>query len=479
MSQLNEDILRHIIPYLSLETLDRINAAHHVFFDAWMKARYESLTFVTSNERLLAHLVDRRVARYVKRVSIRPWLIRLPAIRLSLWVNIHEILDSDYIEKENQQRLRKCLQKDIDLVVSAFDAMRDIKEYDICWDENSGYHPELYKAFFTPILRKWTRHLVKLTIKVPPRFLGSLASVRLINLETLEYHICTGELPSGEIDHIHNGFLVFVNNLKDSLECISFVSTHTSRNLDITRIYRSLGPFPKLRSISLSCPFDGSHLSDPSVFVQFLEKHRYTLNSISLLTSRPTTHSTPGPEYINWIQDILTSVHSPFPGLRSLALALRPLKAPLTNVSNFLKMHMSTLDSLILADRALEFYEFAALMITHCSRFDLAGLRHLRIKLNNFCPDILYYLASEVPGLTRLDIECISIKSHRIDNTHGTDFEAFSREIIAKKHLLVNWELQSMAIGPPGHDWARYVERALVECMPNLMIANYTSRVDF
>ena len=29
-----------------------------------------------------------------------------------------------------------------------------------------------------------------------------------------------------------------------------------------------------------------------------------------------------------------------------------------------------------------------------------------------------------------------------------------------------------MAIGPKAQDWVQYIERALVECMPNLRIAN-------
>ena len=381
------------------------------------------------------------MTRYVKRVVIRPWVINPPGINhrrfiQSFWININEIFDSNYIEKERERRLRKCLQKDIELVVSAFDAMRNIKEYVIDWDEDSGHHPGLYKAFFTPILQKWSRHLVKLTIKVPPQFLKSLASVRLINLETLQYHFCTGDLPSKEIDDIHNGFLVFVNNLKDSLACISFISTYTSLNLDITRIYKSLGPFPKLSSISLSIPFDGGHLSDPSVFVQFLEKHRSTLKNMSLLTSRLTVHSMPSdPECIIWIQKILISIHTPFPRLRSLALALRPLRAPLISASNFLKMHMVSLDSLILADRALEYHELTTLMSADSGRLDLTGLRHLRIKVDSFCPDILYHLASEMPGLTRLDIECTSIRSQRV-YTNRTKFVSYQLPPIFRYYCL-------------------------------------------
>ena len=213
-----------------------------------------------------------------------------------------------------------------------------------------------------------------------------------------------------DINHIHDGFVVFVNNLKDSLEYISFISTHTSLNLDISRIYGSLGLFPKLRSISLSVPFDGAHLSDPLAFVGFLEKHRSTLKDINVLTSRCMVHYSPGdPKSKHWIQNILTSVNDPFPLLQSLALAMRPLRAPLTNVSVFLDKHSSTLDSLILADRALDLYELKFLLKPASGPLDLKGLRHLRVKLANFSPSILYYLASKMPGLTCLDIECSSL----------------------------------------------------------------------
>ena len=370
------------------------------------------------------HKSDPDVAKYVKRVVIRPWFIN-PPVAQNIWTNIHEIFDSEYIRKETEQQLQKCLRKDIALIVSALNAMENIKEYFIEWNEENNYHPELYKACSTPVLQKWMGQLTKLTIKVPPQLLKSLqvAAVRLRNLESLEYHFCTGQMSPQDIYNIHDGFLVFVNNLKDSLEHLSFISTHTSHNLDITLIYKWLGPFPKLRSISLSVPFDGAHLSDPSTFVQFLENHRSTLKVISVLTSRCTVHSTPSnPESINWIQKILTSINSPFPRLRSLALALRPLRAPLTNVSDFLEMHMSTLDSLILTDRAFDYCGFERLIKTASGPLDLIGLRHLRVKLNNFSPTILYYFASKMPELTSLDIECHSIINCRSDCTNDIDF---------------------------------------------------------
>ena len=359
----------------------------------------------------------------MKRAVIRPWFIDPPEVtstRLHRWTNFNEMIDPGRV---TERRLQKCLQEDIGLILRALNSLENIKEYCIEWNEESHYHPEFYAACLRPISQTWTRQLSKLSIKVPPQFLKSLAPIRLENLETLEYHFCTGQTSPQIIDEMHHGFLVFVNNLKDSLECMSFVSTHTSQSLDITRIYKALGPFPKLRSISLSAPFDGSHLSDPLVFVQFLEKHRSTLKEISILTTRCTVHSRPtNPESIDWIQKILTSIESPFPRLRRLALSMRPLRAPLINISNFLEMHMSTLDSLTLADRTLDYREFERLLKTSSGPFKLEVLRHLRVKLNTFCPTTLLCIAIRMPGLTSLDIDCYSTTSCRSDCAYDTDF---------------------------------------------------------
>lgn len=63
MNQLNEDILRYIVSYLPAETLKDANAAHRIFFDEWMKTRYESLTFEKNDKLLLDRL------RYVSLVD--------------------------------------------------------------------------------------------------------------------------------------------------------------------------------------------------------------------------------------------------------------------------------------------------------------------------------------------------------------------------------------------------------------------------
>ena len=59
MCTLNEDIFRQIVDYLSTEELRRINRAHSVFYEAWMKSQYASIRISKRDKetkRLLAHL---------------------------------------------------------------------------------------------------------------------------------------------------------------------------------------------------------------------------------------------------------------------------------------------------------------------------------------------------------------------------------------------------------------------------------------
>ena len=56
MNRLDEDILPIIVSYLPSETLRNVNATNRFFFEAWMKARYKSLTFAKNDKRLLNHV---------------------------------------------------------------------------------------------------------------------------------------------------------------------------------------------------------------------------------------------------------------------------------------------------------------------------------------------------------------------------------------------------------------------------------------
>ena len=359
------------------------------------------------------------MACHVKKVELRPWLVqprnKTPQSKTeNIIVKVLKVLDPHYTKKKVEQRLQKRLRKDTTNVLKAFKQMRRLEEYTIDWDGSSDHHPEFFKAFLAPALENWSGQLVRLTVKVPPRMLDALARVRLPKLETFVYHFCTGELSSKAIANTHDGFIVFLNNLKDSLESLSFISTYTSQELDVSRIIRKIGHFPLLGKVTLSIPFDGGHLSDPMTFVRFLAKHRSTLREINLFTSRCCLRSKPGdPEYINWLQKIIGSVDAPFPRLHSLAVALRPLRAPLDALTDFLNLHASTLDSVVLTERALVSHELSKLF-----SYDdpvnppASSLEMLQFKTNVFSPSFLATLAEIFPKLKTLRVECNKIVVH-------------------------------------------------------------------
>ncbi|KAF4610071.1 hypothetical protein D9613_010465 [Agrocybe pediades] len=485
MPVLNEDILHHVVTYISSEELQRINSCNPVFYEAWMKSRYRSLTFVKRDKemkRLLQHLSDPNVAYHVKKIELRPWLVqprdKTPQSKTeNTIVKVLKVFDPHYTKKKADHRLQKRLGKDKHRVLTAFKQMHRLEEYSIDWDDTVGHHPEFFKAFLAPALENWSDQLVCLTVKVPPRMLDALARVRLSKLETFIYHFCTGHLSSKEIADTHDGFIVFVNNLKDSLESLTFASTYTSQELDISRVFRKLGHFPKLKKVTLSIPFDGGHLSNPMTFVHFLERHRSMLREINLSTSRCCVRNKPGdPEYINWIQRILGSIQTPFPQLQTLAVALRPLRAPLDVLIRFLNMHAGTISSLVLTERALNFAELANL-------FDddlfAESLEMLQLKTDEFSAFFLSRIATMFPHLKTLKVECNRLVYHELRNRAGvpglgnSEFSA-NLEDFAHSFAAV-WGLQHLAVGPFDSAQELDFKQAMKKYLPQVHVTHFIS----
>lgn len=328
-----------------------------------------------------------------------------------------QVLDPHYSQKVAERRLQKRLSKDKERVTTALAQMCSIQEYTIDWDESTAFHPEFYHAFLVPPLEKWSNHLTALTIRVPLSMVSSLASLRLPRLESFTYHFCTGYTPLNEIHDEHDGFVVFVNNLKDSLQNLSLTSTVTSHHLDLSRIFRMMGSFPCLRRVALSIPFDGGHLSDPMAFMDFLSRHSSSLRGFSLTTSRCAIHFKPGdPEHINWIHHIIKALKKPFPLLSSFDVALRPLKAPLDVLVGFLDMHSSTLCSVSFMDRSLSIHEIKSLF-----KAPPYNIQELHVKTDTVSASFIAGIACWFPSLKTLKLEC-----HRLGDIDHTSDAIFS-----------------------------------------------------
>jgi len=437
-SALNEDVLHHIASFLHPEELAGISHAARVFFYEHMKNAYTSLTFCKRDKqtkKFLLHLgyvlsvpvvayssnrnpfdsdESSDVALWVRRVTLQPWLVqprtKSPRSRTEkLIIGLSKLFDPDYTNKVAKKRLQKRLNQDMIRIISAFSRMQNVQEYEIRWGDSRKYHPELYQAFVSPILAMWSMQLVKLTLKIPPPFLNSLAGVHLPKLETFCFTFSTSNLSSSEIDAVHTGFIVFVNNLKSSLQSLSFLSTGANENFDLGRIFRFLGTFPFLRSLSISLPYNGGQLPTPFIVVQFLERHREGLRDLNIFTNKICVRKEEGsPICIEWVQQILSAIVIPFPLLKSLSVALRPLRHKLDTVFNFLDDHATTLTSLKLMDRSLAAHEIGALFGAH--QILASNLSMLHIKVDVFDPYFLTSIARRVPNLETLHIECNMVK---------------------------------------------------------------------
>lgn len=318
--------------------------------------------------------------------------------------------------------------------------------------------------------------MVTLSIKLPPELLSLLVRVNLPRLENLEVTFHMAGLQERDIHIALDGFIVFVHNTKDSLRSLSILSTCSSENLDLSRLFKLLKRFPRLCSVSLSIPFDGGHLSNPASFSSFLEMHRETLQRLSLNASRCTPVHTGkyDPDCINWIQRIMLSVHVPFPQLRSLELALRPLRAPLHILSDFLTKHCPTLESLILNDRILTFADVECILEPFESiQPEALTLKHLQFRVSYLSPELLFLLASRLPRLRSLSVyftDVLRDQTRKRSSYKSEELRMFCRAMRQRRIDFRSWELRHIAIPPDPHNprWLSTLEELLVECIPAL-----------
>ncbi|GLB41207.1 hypothetical protein LshimejAT787_0904220 [Lyophyllum shimeji] len=486
------DVWVNISSFLPRSVLSTLSGVNRSFYEIATSARYEVVTFLKfdkQTKRLCKNLSDPNIGRgaLVRHVKIEPWVVQ-PRLKPShkrgesLWNFVNGVFDPHYAQKKLDERVKQRLQKDIRYVTDTISGMPNLSEYSLEWKHDRSYHPELYRAFLGPLLTRIRGRLVKLSLNVPPEMLRSLAPIALPRLEHLEVGVCTKKLSKGEINEIFDCFAVFVNNLFPTLQSLLISSRLPSQCLDLTRFFTLLGVFPHLSGFALSIPFDGTHLSQPRDLVTFLNKHHLTLQHLQLTTSRCSSADAPiDPESKYWIRNILTSLATPFPCLHDVHLALRPLKADLTPIIQFLADHARDLDALTLTERALTYTEVVDILDGIGAYGHSPRLKQLRLKLQHLSPALLELLASRVPRLAFLELsfgEVVATAAHPGHSgypAHSSqeEFDLFEAEVRANRRLYAAWELVRIDICQDSRN-ARLgdLTRILVDCVPALQRVN-------
>jgi len=426
------------------------------------------------------------VATRVRRLTIEPWLVQ-PRTKTyvsrseNAWNHINTFFNAKYMEQQAEKRIQKRINKDIKRVTNVVQRLKNLQEYRVLYDERSStHHRHLIKAFLSPTIELLAPKLNKLTLKIPFDLLPNLSHVRLPQLRDLDVHLCTGEARMAQVQDSLDGFFVFIHNLR-SLEHLGISATSTSRYLDLSCFSTRWGSFPELRSFSLCIPFDGGLLSNPeSLYTHVLKPHARTLEKLNLSTA--CCGISPGsrpPDSHYWIQRILkASFGTPFPRLREVELALRPLKASLDDLQTFLEYHAPTLEKLWLTDRALRNGELREIFDSLCptSVFPTKQnhiLKNLRIKVDELNAELLVLIAERFPQLSTLGLTFtdIGINTESKGSPHLNNEQkltTFARSLRPHADLLTTWGLRMLHIadGPPFFHWFRELENIFTQCFP-------------
>ncbi|KAJ3569055.1 hypothetical protein NP233_g5307 [Leucocoprinus birnbaumii] len=412
------DVWSLVTSFLPRNDVENLCGVNKQLRELGLDARFGEVKFDKHDsgmKRLCEMLSRDEVATHVKKLTIEPWLVQ-PRTKTyvsrseNLWNRVNTFFNSGYMQQEAEKRVQKRINKDIMRVTSAVQRLNRVDEYQISYNERSTkHHRQLFEAFLSPTLEAFGSTLAKLTIKVPYNLLQQLSYVRLPQLREFDIYLCTGVASMDKVKYALDGFFVFVHNLQ-SLEHLGISATSCSRNLDLSYFSARWGTFPHLKSFSLCIPFNGGLLSSPEDFYEHLIKpHAGTLEKLKLSTScgglAPQGSLDPACHY--WIQRILrSSFKTPFPRLREVELALRPLKAELTDLHTFLQLHSASLQNLCLTDRALNIQEldqiFESLERLPGHRNDV--LETLGVKMEVLDARTLVLIAHRLPQLKALNL---------------------------------------------------------------------------
>ncbi|KXN80703.1 hypothetical protein AN958_08284 [Leucoagaricus sp. SymC.cos] len=412
------DVWSVVSTYLPSRDVEKLCGVSRQLRPVGLDARFREVKFSRHDSKMkrLCEMLGRdEVAIRVRRLTIEPWLVQ-PRTKTyvskseNLWNRVNTFFNPKYMEEEAQKRVEKRINKDIRRVTGAVKRLENIHDYQILYDERStSYHRQLVGAFLSPALEAFGSKLISLTIKVPFEFLQHLSYVRLPQLRSFNIYLCTGDASMEQVQYSLDGFFVFIHNLRD-LEHLGISATSSSRDLDLSYFSNRWGVFPRLKSFALSIPFNGGLLSSPEDFYRHvMEPHARTLEKLKLSTthSGPSRYKLP-PDCHLWIRRILkSSFDAEFPRLREVELALRPLKAELTDLHTFLGRRAPILEKLTLTDRALNDAELVELFQALCPSEEYhtgqnTVLGSLKIKVAVLSPQLLLLVAQKFPRLKSL-----------------------------------------------------------------------------
>lgn len=484
MGETPYDVWSLVTSFLPNDDVEKLCGVNRQLREFGLDARFREVKLNKHDsgmKRLCEMLSGDELGTHVRKLTIEPWLVQ-PRTKTyisrseNLWNRVNTFFNAKYMEQEAERRVQKRINKDIKRVTNAVQRLKNVDEYQILYDERSTKrHPQLIEAFLSPTLEAFGSSLKKLTIKVPFDLLQHLSYVRLPQLQEFDVYLCTGDAPMEEVKYALDGFFVFVHNLR-SLEHLGVSATSCSRNLDLSYFSKRWGAFPHLKSFSLCIPFNGTLLSSSEDLYEWIIKpHAGSLEKLRLSASSGALapQGSLPPDHHFWIQRILkSSFNTPFPRLCEVELALRPLKAELTYLHTFLKLHSATLKKVCLTDRVLNIHEIVELFrsLESSPGHQNYDLEALEIKVDVLSAQLLVLIAQQFPQLKALDLAFMDLVGNKNSEHGGNNPQLRLSSFADAMHsysmtVFSDWNLRALnLIGSPStspwiNDLARILRR--------------------
>ncbi|KAJ6581820.1 hypothetical protein B0H19DRAFT_1251984 [Mycena capillaripes] len=484
MREIPADIWRSVAGFIPVAVLlTKLYLVNRAFLEIATEIRYQAINFVAyeAAKPLAKHVKE---SKLVQSVRVQPWIVLAKASKSrswssSTWKFLHACVSPSFEDNPEAQITRR-LQKHVRRVADTIRGLPHLHKYHIDWDEGPC-RPEFFSALLDPVISHIGPRLCTLTLKVPLCQLPSLPRLGqyLPNLQHLALTLHTGTHIAMHISQKMEGFRVFINSLLRNLRSLSIYTTPTSTYLDLGPLFSYLGTGQRLTSFTLCIPFDGGHLADPTPLRHFLIKHRVTLESLTLGTTRAAAHPSPSTSTAKfWIRDTVKN-HPHFSALSHLALSLRPLRTDIAPLLRGLTKMRTQLRMLKLSERPLEYVELERIL----DALDNPPLlRVLSLRLRWLSPEIVDLIAARLPALSALELNFAEVvhqepssdaSSVSSEDSYGlsraSELTLFCQVMSGKEYA--GWNLTRLAVpeSPRGQmRWLDALERAFVRCTPVL-----------
>ncbi|KAG6833347.1 hypothetical protein H0H87_008523 [Tephrocybe sp. NHM501043] len=353
-------------------------------------------------------MIDPFIASRVKRLSIQRSLMQGlllskkaefddPEIWTRLWTRVGkpppappplEISIKDYCDRPNDV---------VRLMAQAVSSMKNLRIFSLDCTKLSLYKET--QLFLASCRSVYNPHLHKVVLHATfTEALSLLAGATLVGLEELDITFQSGPLvapPSEVLSALSSALSTSAPNLR-TLKIQSQVT-----NQDHSHFFKTLCPFEHLQHLSVQVQFEKTSFADISGLNEIIRKHSLTLQHLELLPERHVE----GDEFQTSTLPIFLEQCLLDLDLNLWPLGLRSLSIPVTDIKTtvaLLQAYADGITDLRLAYRYLTLPEVEEIFGHLRSR--LRDLKHLSLDVGCAAPELLRFLACEIPGLKSLTL---------------------------------------------------------------------------